>query len=801
MDFWAKLLDTSDFPARWHCGRWTDGHGWLHILSDLGVWSAYFAIPGMLAFFMFRRKDLPFRKVFLLFAAFILLCGTTHLMEAIIFWWPAYRLAGVIKLATAIVSWTTVFALVGVVPTFLRMRSPEELEREIDARKNAEDVLQQTNAALEQRVQERTSELAAANAVLRVEREWFKTTLASIGDAVITTNIHGSVTSLNSVAEQLTGWTQDEASGQDLANIFQIVNDATREPVANPALRALDEGMIVGLANHTLLIAKDGTERFIDDSAAPIKSEAGEMIGAVLIFRDISERYKSDQAVRESEARFLQLADAIPQLAWMAQSDGRIDWYNSRWYEYTGTNSKEMEGWGWQSVHDPDVLPSVIQRWNQSLESGRPFEMVFPLRGADGAFRHFLTRVLPFRDAKGSIIRWFGTNTDISEQQRIQDELRQVAAKLAEADRRKDEFLATLAHELRNPLAPIRTGLEVMKLKKDDPVILEEIRGTMERQTQQLIALVDDLLDVSRITQGKLELRTCRVKLSDVVKSAIEASKPMIDDANHHLTTSLPEQAIYLEADPHRLAQIISNLLNNAAKYTPEGGRIEVTAELRGNQVMLAVSDTGIGIPADMLDRVFQLFTQIERPVEKGYTGLGIGLTLVRSLVIMHGGSIDVRSEGLNQGSEFRVLLPIVEEANDGQGVALSDGDGAKSPPTRRVLIVDDNHDAARTLGIMVKVLGSDVRLASDGSEAIEVAAEFLPDVILMDIGMPKMNGYEAARYIRQQPWGKDITLIALTGWGQEEDRSRTQEAGFDHHLVKPADPMELRRFLTQQKT
>jgi PAS domain S-box-containing protein len=797
MDFWTKLLDTSDFPARWNCGRWTEAHGWLHILSDLGVWSAYFAIPAILAYFMVRRKDLPFRKVFLLFAAFILLCGTTHLMEAIIFWWPAYRLAGLIKLATAIVSWTTVFALVGVVPTFLRMRSPEELEREIDARKKAEDILQLTNAALEQRVQERTSELAAANAVLQSEREWFRTTLASIGDAVITTNTIGQVTTLNSVAERLTGWTQHEASGQDLANVFQIINDATRQPVDSPAMRALAEGTIVGLANHTLLIAKDGTERFIDDSAAPIRSESGELIGAVLIFRDITERYKTDHALRESEARFLQLADAIPQLAWMAQPDGHIDWYNSRWYEYTGATLKDMEGWGWQSVHDPNVLPSVIRKWNESLESSRPFEMEFPLRGADGVFRHFLTRVMPFRDAKGSVIRWFGTNTDISEQKRTQDELRRAAARLSEADRRKDEFLATLAHELRNPLAPIRTGLEVMKIKKDDPAVIEEIHTTMVRQTQQLIALVDDLLDVSRITQGKLVLRTCRVRLSDVVTSAIEASQPMIDDAGHALTVRLPEEPIYLDADPHRLAQILSNLLNNAAKYTPERGRIQVTAEPRGSEIVLAVSDTGIGIPADMLDRVFQPFTQVERPVEKGYTGLGIGLTLVKSLVTMHGGSIDVRSNGLNQGSEFRVLLPVAE-ADDAQRISLSKDDHAIAPPTPRVLIVDDNQDAARTLGIMVKVLGSEMRIASDGREAIEIAAEFRPNLILMDIGMPRMNGYEAARYIRQQPWGKEITLVALTGWGQDEDRSRTKEAGFDYHLVKPADPAELRRLLTQ---
>ncbi len=797
-EFWSRLLDTSDFPPRWNCGHWTEGHGWLHILSDIGIWSAYFAIPAMLAYFMVRRKDLPFRKVFLLFAAFILLCGTTHLMEAIIFWWPGYRLAGVIKLTTALVSWTTVLALVGVVPNFLRMRSPEELEREIAARQRAEDTLQQTNAALEHRVQQRTSELAAANSVLQAEREWFRTTLASIGDAVITTDTEGRVTSLNAVAEQLTGWKQSAAAGQELTTVFRIVNDATREPVPNPAARALEQGMIVGLANHTLLIAKDGAERFIDDSAAPIKSESGEVLGAVLIFRDISERYKADQALRESEARFLQLADAIPQLAWMAQPDGHIDWYNSRWYEYTGKSVAEMEGWGWQSVHDPQVLPAVNQRWKESLATGNPFEMVFPLRGADGKFRHFLTRVMPFRDAHGKLTRWFGTNTDISAQLQTQEELRQVAAKLSEADRRKDEFLATLAHELRNPLAPIRTGLELMKVVKDDSALLDEIRSAMERQTDQLVRLVDDLLDVSRITHGKLELRTCRVKLADVMKSAIEASRPMIDDAHHHLTVKLPDQPIEFDADPHRLAQILSNLLNNSAKYTPDGGQISLTAERRGAQVMLTVADNGIGIPADMLDRVFQMFTQIQRPVETGSPGLGIGLTLVKSLVTMHGGSIEVHSDGHNQGSEFRICLPILEDVHS-ESMGTPD---RNAPPNgakpRRVLVVDDNVDAARTLSLIINVLGAEVRVANDGQRAIEAAAEFLPDLILMDIGMPIMNGYDAARRIRQESWGKTITLVALTGWGQEEDRARTKEAGFDHHLVKPADPAGIRKLLTQ---
>lgn len=769
MEFWRKLFDTTDFPPRWHCGVWTDGHDWLHILYDLGIWSAYFAIPGILAYFAWRRQDLPFRKIFLLFGAFILLCGTTHLMEAIIFWQPVYRLAGVIKLATAVVSWATVIALVPIIPRVLAMRSPEELEKIV----------------------------ALRNDELSRERDWFATTLASIGDGVITTDVNGLVVTMNGVAETLTGWKEKDAKGIPLTSVFQIVNESSREKVENPAVRALHEGRVVGLANHTVLIAKDGTERNIDDSAAPIKNSSGETSGAVLVFRDITERFKSQEALRRSESQFIQLADAIPQLAWMARPDGHIDWYNSRWYEYTGTNFEKMQGWGWQSVHKPSTLPQVMENWKASLESGQPFDMTFPLRGADGTYRPFLTRVMPFRDEQGHIVRWFGTNTDVSEQLQTQEELRELAARLSEADRRKNEFLATLAHELRNPLAPIRTGLEVMKRTKDDPAIIEEVRQTMERQTVQLISLVDDLLDVSRITRGKLELRKFTVPLADVVQSAVEASRPFIDEANHDLTVNLPGEPITLDGDPHRLAQVLSNLLNNAAKYTPEGGKIRLTAERHDGEVVIAVQDTGIGIPPELQVSIFDMFSQIDQPIEKTYTGLGIGLTLVKSLVAMHGGSVEVSSEGRNRGSEFRVRLPIVEgDAAQPHDQQAEQSRTATAHVSRKVLVVDDNQAAADMLALVVKSQGYEVRTARDGHEAVEMAAEFRPHVVLMDLGMPRMSGYEAARVIRQQPGSDEILLVALTGWGQEEDKQRTKDAGFDHHLVKPAEPAELQRLL-----
>jgi CheY-like chemotaxis protein len=348
-----------------------------------------------------------------------------------------------------------------------------------------------------------------------------------------------------------------------------------------------------------------------------------------------------------------------------------------------------------------------------------------------------------------------------------------------------------LAHELRNPLAPICTGLEVLRLRKDDPAALERSLGIMERQTRQLTRLIDDLMDVSRITRGRLQVRKGRVELADVVQSAIEASRPLLDEAGHELTVRLPDHPIVLDADATRLAQVLSNLLGNAAKYTPHGGRVVLSARTEGDELVVSVADSGVGIPPAMLGRVFEMFQQVERPGGRATAGLGIGLTLVRALVEAHGGTVSVHSEGTDRGSEFVLRLPLPpptrahsERETGAKGDPAAAARGARP---RRVLVVDDNEEAAEMLSMAVEMLGNEVRTARDGIEAVELAGQFRPNVVLMDIGMPRMNGYDAARRIREQPWGKDMLLVALTGWGQEDDKRKTREAGFDRHLVKPA--------------
>ncbi len=504
---------------------------------------------------------------------------------------------------------------------------------------------------------------------LWASRERFRVTLASIGDAVIATDTQGRVAFLNGVAESLTGWKNDDAAGVPLEQVFRIANESTRESVENPATRAMREGVIVGLANHTVLFAKDGTEVPIDDSAASIQDEQGKVAGVVLIFRDVTERRRAD------------------------------------------------------------------------------------------------------------------------------NQLRKLAADLSESDRRKNEFLATLAHELRNPLAPIRNSLQIMRLTGGDREAAQSASEMMERQVGQMVRLVDDLVDVSRISRGKVELRKEPVELASAVNQAVEAAGPLCESMNHELSVTLAQQSMYVNADPTRLAQVIGNLLSNACKFTPRGGRISLTVEREGKQAVIRVQDNGIGIAAHDLPRIFDMFTQVDTSLERSISGLGIGLALVKNIMEMHDGTVEAHSAGVGHGSEFVVRLPVMVETPE-----PSLPEPAVSEPTTalRILVVDDNRDSATSLAMLLKMTGNNTQIAYDGAEAVEAAETFRPDVVLLDIGLPKLNGFEAARKIREQLWGENTVLVALTGWGQEEDLRKSKDAGFDSHMVKPVDYAALMKLLAE---
>lgn len=825
-------------------------------------------------------------------------------------------------------------------------------------------------------------------------QEFLRALLENVQTGIVACDADGKLTLFNEVTRQLHGIPREAVGPEEWASHYRLFEPDGETPMATehiPLYRALRGEQV---HNAELVIRpQNGPARLLLSSGRAIYDGNGRKLGAVVSMQDITDRRDAEEALRnaqeelelrveqrtrelgranaalrQSEDKWRLLADTIPQLAWMARHDGHIFWYNRRWYEYTGTTPDRVEGWGWQSVHDPQLLPTILERWKASLSTGEPFDMVVPLRGADHNFRPFLTRAHPLRDRDGRVLFWFGTNTDISEQVAAQETLRQselehrllsevsaalvnslhhrsiltqvaelaipalgdlcffdvlteegslerigheatdhggraiefaaaiepttghpiykvvtagvsefvsemaddwleaaveeandlaflrecgVASlmsvamqvgdrrlgavtfchtrsgtrhsrsdlrlaeeiarrtalvvenvklyeKLQETDRRKDEFLATLAHELRNPLAPIRNSLEILKMPEIDPAMVRETHDLMERQVHHLVRLVDDLLDVSRVMRGKIELRKELIELAAVVARAVETAQPLMVAQMHKLEVCLPEMPLYLQADPIRLAQVISNLLTNAAKYTEPGGQIRLEAHREGNVLVLRVSDNGIGIDREVLPHIFALFVQVDHAAARSQGGLGIGLTLVRNLVEMHHGRVEAHSDGLGTGSEFVVRLPLAEPrsaAPENSDLTATDRHDAMK---HRLLVIDDNHDAADTMAMLLTLRGYDVRVAHDGHNGIQLVESFRPTMVFLDLGMPGMDGFEVARRIRKLPGGDRIILTALTGWGQEADRRRTAEAGFDHHLVKPPEAEAVMKLLRE---
>jgi len=641
-----------------------------------------------------------------------------------------------------------------------------------------------------------------AAATIAEQGERMRTTLASIGDAVITTDLESRVTTLNPVAEQLTGWSSAEAAGRPLEEVFRIVDERTGNPARNPVRRAIDEGTIVGLANHTMLVAKNGAARPIEDSAAPIRAEGGAILGCVLVFRDVTEQRAADAALAESEER-LRLAVRAADLGswvWNVRED-RLRGDDRLAFLYGLKTEDVLQGVpierGFERVDERDV-GQVRADVGAAIESGGTFDTTYRIRGRDDVERWLRAHGRVELDEEGKPFRMAGAVLDITESRRLESERMQAEESLKEADRRKDEFLATLAHELRNPLAPIRNCLQILTVAKDGPQA-DAARGMMERQLGQMVGLFDDLLDLSRISQGKIELRKERIELAKLALDAVETVRPSIDQAGLAVHLAVPERPIVVDGDATRLAQVFTNLLTNAVKYTERGGRIDVTLGEEHGEALLDVTDTGIGIPPPMLPRIFDMFTQVERSIERSQGGLGIGLWLVKRLVELHGGRVEVKSDGAGKGSTFVVHLPVA------QGLAATAPASAAQPggsprAGRRILVVDDNRDSASSLALMLQIMGNETRTAHDGLEGLEIAAAFRPEVVLLDLGMPRLNGFDTAKKLREQPWGKDVVLVALTGWGQESDRRRSREAGFDIHLVKPVEPALLGRLIEETR-
>jgi PAS domain S-box-containing protein len=641
------------------------------------------------------------------------------------------------------------------------------------------------------------SERRRADAALRDSEERFRDLFENANDIIYTLDLQGRVSSINKRAEWLFSYRREELLGHGVAEIVPPeYHNAMQE-----ALRRKLAGEVSPTIYEMEIICKDGRRVPLEVSSR-LLLRADQPVGIQGIARDITERKRAEQALRDSERMLAQSQRAAHVGSWELDLT-TLDDLNAnelRWSDETyrifgyepGTVAVTNDLF-FNAVH-PDDRAAIMAALAAALRDNRNYEIEHRIARADGVSRVVQEWATIERNAAGEPVRLLGTCQDVTER-------RAAEAAMREADRRKDEFLAMLGHELRNPLAPIRNGLAVLRRYTVNHPTTEPVLTMMERQVIHAVRLIDDLLDVSRVTQGKIEMRKEKVVLADALTRAVEETRSAFEERGHRLEVSIASEPLLLDADPTRAQQIVTNLLSNAAKYTPPSGQIWLGAGRGENQAVIRVRDNGIGIRPEMQRRIFELFTQADRVEGRVSEGLGLGLPLVKTLTEMHGGSVEVQSDGLGKGSEFVVRLPLLMDGGryaSGSGEASSPSNIHRPSSTRRVLVVDDNRDAAETLAMLLRASGHEVYVAFDGREALASAEAVVPQVVLLDIGMPEMSGYEVARALRSRSGSDGTLLVAMTGYGQDEDRRRSREAGFDHHLVKPVEFEDLLELLNR---
>ena len=606
-------------------------------------------------------------------------------------------------------------------------------------------------------------------------------------DAMVTLDNRGKVLHFNPAAERLFGYSLEEAIGLDISDLIAPPAGYGSGEKQFQHYFTTSKGPVLAQRLEMLACQANGGTLPVELTLVRLATEEPRNYTAYI--RDLSEQKRAEAAVRESEERYRDLIENANDIIYTHDLSGVLTTWNRAGEQITGYRAEDIQGMNIANLVAPDHLERARRMIARKVAEGGRTAYELDIFTKDG---RRLTVEISSRLARqpGKAPHVQGMARDVTERKRAEQSLK-------EADRKKDEFLATLAHELRNPLAPIRNALQILEMGDDNPALVKEMRAMMERQVQQMVRLVDDLFDVSRITRGTFELRQERVDLAAVAANAVETSRPLVDAAKHVLTVTLPSRPVFVEGDKTRLAQVLANLLNNSAKYTPESGQIGLTVERLGDQAVVRIRDNGIGIPAGMLGSVFEMFTQVNRAARASQSGLGIGLTLVRNLVEMHGGAVEAHSEGSGKGSEFVVRLPLAQP-HEATGAGAAPAEAAPCVPAspRRVLVVDDNIDAAESLGRLLRLMGNQVKTAHDGPSALEMAASFIPDIVLLDIGLPGMDGHEVARRLRLLPSLQKAVLVAQTGWGQDEDRRRSREAGFNHHLVKPVSAAALQAVL-----
>ncbi len=617
---------------------------------------------------------------------------------------------------------------------------------------------------------------------VRQSEQRFSDLLQALPAAVYSCDAQGRVTMFNRAAASL--WGREPQIQQDLwCGSWKIFRpDGSSLPLDScPMAIALREGYAIS-GEEIVIERPDHTRRNVLANPQPMRDTTGRVVGAINMLIDVTEIKQAEAALRTSEERFRLLADTVPSIVWTAAPDGTITFASEQWYSYTGLSPEEnARGWVDRVLH-PDDRDRCVKHWTDALSLATQYSIEVRNRRHDGEYRWFLTRAVPVRDDSGTVVAWFGSSTDIHDYKTAQNALQ-------DADRRKDDFLAMLGHELRNPLAPIRNAAQI--LSSSDPNERRWARDVIDRQSRHLVRLVDDLLDVSRITRGKIVLRRETIDLRSPVTQALEACRLCIENRRQPLEVCQPSHAVMVSADSARVIQIVQNLLNNASKFTPHAGRIRLAVECHGGEARIIVRDSGRGIAPQMLKRIFEPFAQADGMTDSAAGGLGIGLALVRNLADIHGGRVQASSDGPGKGSEFIVHLPLAQpSAASGRIPRTSPTTAGRQPQqcSLRILVVDDHEDSARSMTRLLRLWGHDSRAVNNGFDAIQVVREYLPNVVLLDIGLPGMSGYDVARAFRAEADFRDTLLVAMTGYGQDDDRQRARESGFDHHLVKPID-------------
>ncbi|MEH2057784.1 MAG: ATP-binding protein [Nostoc sp.] len=701
-ELWTNFFTSGSFIPHGHCYLWQRNLVWLHILSDAFIALAYYSIPATLFYFVRKRQDLPFDWIFLLFSAFIVACGTTHLIEIWTLWHPTYWVSGFVKAVTATISVITAVQLVSLVPQALALPSPAQLE--------------EANQELQTQIAER----------LRIEEE----------------------------------------------------------------LRKYQNHLEEMVAVRTNEITKTNEQ----------------------LQQEILERQRILEVLRQSEERYRYLAEAIPQLVWTTDANGECDFFNQNWYDYTGLTLEQSLGSGWLAALHPDDIQSADEVWSDAVKNKTIYNNEYRFKRAlDGSYRWQLARGLPLKDEQGFVVKWFGTYTDIHEQKQILEEraqllqLEQIArAKAETANRIKDEFLAVLSHELRTPLNAILGWSKLLQTGRLDQTKTFEALATIERNASLQVQLIEDLLDISRILQGKLTLNITKINLESMVLSALQTMGLAAETKLINVNTAFAPLTGQVMGDSTRLQQVVWNLLSNAIKFTPKGGKVEVRLEQADGYAQIIVSDTGKGISAEFLPYVFDYFRQADSTSTRSFGGLGLGLAIVRNIIEMHGGIVKAESQGDGKGAIFTVSLPLLPDESpklkEEQNYPTFLTTNSLPLTGVRVLVVDDDADSRDFVAFVLEQDGASIIAVSSAYEALQTLAEVKPDVLVSDISMPDMNGYMLINQVRT--WtpeqGGQILAIALTAFARSDDQQEALKAGFQMHLAKPVNPEELIAVIAQ---